>query len=142
MSFYLRLSPAGGRFAATLGLRPSFPSFLLFVNDLWLNLLREMPLQTCWPVFDSCRGDPQGSLGAHKPRQRAQGSVCSHPGMEAPQNQPSRPVLCSCTLFFLGGAEELGYITPCSPSDTREGEHCARFPNKRDLAAVWVPWEA
>lgn len=28
------------------------PSFLFSVSELWLNLLREMRLQTYWPVLD------------------------------------------------------------------------------------------
>lgn len=60
MSFYLKLSPAGGRFAATLGLRSSLPSFLLFVNELRLNLLRDMPSQTCWPVLTLAEEIPRG----------------------------------------------------------------------------------
>lgn len=142
MGFYFRLSPAGGRFAAALGLRSSLLAFLLFVNELRLNLLREMPPQTCWPVFDSCGGDPQGSLGALKPRRRAQGSVCSHPGWGHPKTSPAGLCFALAPCFSREVQEELGYVAPCSPADTREGEHRARFPNKSDLAAVWVSWEA
>lgn len=83
-------------------------------------------------MFDSSRGGPQGTLGAFNP-DRAQGSVCLQPRTGAPQNQPSRPVLCSHTLFFLRGAGLWRRHT------RREALHS---PTKSGLAALWWPWEA
>lgn len=100
-----------------------------------------MPLQSCWLVFGcltSAGVIPKGSLRALNADKelRALSAHTQRWGLPKPAQQGC--ALFSCQVFLGKEQSWVLYIIPYGRH--REGKHWACFPDRGDLAAVWVLW--